>query len=492
MDKLNCYLNTKRNLQAILTTSILIVSFLCHIPLIADNLITSGTSVTVVVGTSMVAKDGFSVNSGGILNNSGTLILKKNLTNGNPLSNSIGNGTIVLSGNTHQIISGQSIVQNITINNSTGVTVGGNTQVNGILALSNGNVSIGAYNLLLGTLATLAGTPSSTGMIIATGSGELRKEFPTGFSGMFTFPVGDDTGSPAFSPVALSFTAGTFAPGNYVGVNLVNDKFPDANITGNYLNRYWKISRSGITGFNCDATFQYLPADVAGSEEMISCTRVTPLPWVTYALTNTSTHLLSASGIVSFGTFTGVKSTTPPAYQELTNITIPNGVTNCYDATQVLTVASNGSSFLVEDGANVTLVAGLKVLFLAGARINNGGYLHAYITTDGNYCGVTVNPLVANLIMDEGRPGIEKAAKYQFIKIYPNPTTDIVTVEFVHAGESNITNITVYSMNGGKLLQKTVEGDTKFQFSLAGMSMGIYMVHVQSGDRSEIAKVVKH
>ena len=69
----------------------------------------------------------------------------------------------------------------------------------------------------------------------------------------------------------------------------------------------------------------------------------------------------------------------------------------------------------------------------------------------------------------------------------------VVTDEVVGLVDGGSTaNVTVYSMKGGKLLQKTMNGESKLQFSLSGKPVGIYMVHVQSGERSEIAKVVKN
>lgn len=179
--------------------------------------------------------------------------------------------------------------------------MGGNTIVNGILAIANGKVTLGSHNLLLGPSATISATPSSTVMIIVTGTVELRKEFPAGYAGTFTFPVGDDTGTPGYSPVTLHFTGGTFASGNYAGVNLKNEKYPDPDITDNYLERYWTITQSGITGFTCNASFQYLPADVTGDETLISCTKVNPLPWTTYGLANAGGQ--GRRWRLSFGTY---------------------------------------------------------------------------------------------------------------------------------------------------------------------------------------------
>jgi len=175
--------------------------------------------------------------------------------------------------------------------------------------------------------------------------------------------------------------------------------------------------------------------------------------------------------------------------QQLANVLIPNGTTTCYDAQQILTVAGNGTTFLVENNGSVTLVAGLKISMLNGTKVNSGGFLHGRITTTSDFCGSMLNPLVASNDNKEAL-GVETIIKSQFIKVYPNPTTDLVVVELIDGGST--ANVTVYSMKGGKLLQKTMNGESKLQFSLSGKPVGIYMVHVQSGERSEIAKVVKN
>jgi hypothetical protein len=419
------------------------------------------------------------------------VILKKNLSNENLSPNAIGSGLVVLSGTQIQTINGQNIIQNLTVNNTAGVNNGGETRTNGVLMLSNGTISLGGNNLLLGPAATIAGTPSAAIMIIATGSGQLRKEFAVGYSGSFVFPVGDDTNVPEYSPVTLNFTSASFGAGNYVGVNLVNAKYPDPGIIGNYLNRFWTITQSAVTNFNCNATFQYTGADVAGDENVLSCARLNPAPWTTYNLSNPFTHQLLANGLVIFGTFTGVKSTTPPANQQLENITLANGVSTCYDATQELTLAGNGTTFLVENGGDVTLVAGYKIHLLPGTKVISGGTLHGYITTTNTYCNSNFNPLVANNDNSGEALEVESLVKNKFIKIYPNPTTDIVIVELADFDPATSINITVYTICGEKLLQKTIRGDSRFRFSLTGKSEGLYMVQVQSGERSEIAKVIK-
>ena len=156
--------------------------------------------------------------------------------------------------------------------------------------------------MLLGSSANIAGTPGPGKMIVATGSGVLRKQFSG--TGSFTFPVGDNSGTPEYSPVSLAFTAGSFGSNCWAGVNLVNEAYPGSSIS--YLNRYWNVTSDGITSFTCNAQFGYTyPNDITGIESDIYCIKVLPGPEEIFDLANTTQHQLTATGLSSFGTFTG-------------------------------------------------------------------------------------------------------------------------------------------------------------------------------------------
>ncbi|NVO19245.1 MAG: hypothetical protein HXX13_06060 [Bacteroidetes bacterium] len=271
--------------------------------ILAENIITSGAKVKVSAGTMLVSLESLTIKSGGTLDNSGIVILKKDLTNENAGSNSLGVGTVVFSGSVNQNINGSNLFQNLTINNATGVTNGGDNKVNGVLTLTSGQLTLGANNLTLGPAATIAGSPSSTSMIVPTGSGEIRKSFSA--AGNFTFPVGDNSGTAEYSPVTLNYTSGTFPGGNYTGVSLANTQYPGSPAASNYLKRYWKLTQNGASGFSCTALFQYLPSDVVGSENQLLCTEISPSSVINYNAANPATHQLTATGVTSFGTFTG-------------------------------------------------------------------------------------------------------------------------------------------------------------------------------------------
>jgi hypothetical protein len=271
--------------------------------LLADNIITSGTTLRVTAGTTMVSTSAITIQNGGTLNNLGTVLLSGNLTNQNVAANNLGTGTISMSGAALQTVSGQNIFGGLTLNNAAGVNLNNNTTVNGVLTFTNGRLNIGANNLFLGTAATVAGAPSATSMVVATAAGQMRKSFSA--AGSFSFPVGDNTGTAEYAPVTVSFTGGSYGSGNYVGVNLVNSAYPGAS--GSYINRYWNVTQSGISGFSCNATFKYMPADVVGTESSIFSLRVTPTSVVYFTATNTATDILTTNGITEFGTFTGIQ-----------------------------------------------------------------------------------------------------------------------------------------------------------------------------------------
>lgn len=249
-------------------------------------------------------------------------------------------GTVNLNGTSAQNISSigtftTGSFSTLALSNTAGINLAGNLTVNGTLAMTGCLFSLGGGNLQLGPAATVAGTMGVSNMIIATGTGTLRKEFPSG-GGSFTFPVGDNTGTAGYSPVTLSFSSGVFASGNYAGVNLVNSPYSGSLSSSSYLNRYWNLISSGITGYTCNATFTYTsPDDIVGTESEIVCARVLPEPVTFYSATNTSLHQLTATGLTALGTFTGSQADRV--------LTITCFLEGLYQGGGVMAKAQNGS-----------------------------------------------------------------------------------------------------------------------------------------------------
>jgi hypothetical protein len=75
-----------------------------------------------------------------------------------------------------------------------------------------------------------------------------------------------------------------------------------------------------------------------------------------------------------------------PATQTLQNITIANGQSECYDASQTITTAGSNTTFIVQSGGDATLIAGQNILMLPGTSLQSGSSVMAKITTIGAYC----------------------------------------------------------------------------------------------------------
>lgn len=469
--------------KALLTVMI----FTLLAPGYSQTLITTGTTLKVMQGTTLISIENLNVGSGGILDNQGTVVLKKNLANNNALANSVGSGTFIFSGTANQVVSGQGIFQNLTENNAAGLSVTGNTQVNGILNLSSGLVTLNAANLKLGTSAVVSGAPSSGNMVVPVGSAQLQKEFQA--AGSFTFPVGDATGTAEYSPVTLQFNSGVFTAGNTVGISLTDAPYPGTATS--YISRYWNVSQSGISGFSCNATFSYVPADVSGTESNIFSFKVDPtLPWVAYNAANSTLHQLTVHGLSSFGTFTGNlgNGSPPPPIRSVQDETVNN--IRCADAQQTLVIAGNGTTFEVMPGGSITDIAGQNIIYLPGTTVHAGGYLHGYIST--LFCSVP-NPVLPPVLSEtkEGFGTQNATGNSITFLLYPNPTAGWFTVE-LRSGETQLpVHVEIFGILGEKIFSEDIKSFPKQQFSLNERPAGVYLVHVSSGKTSQMFKVIR-
>lgn len=158
-------------------------------------------------------------------------------------------------------------VNNLTINNASGVTLSGATTVNGTLTLTGGLLKIGGNNLTLGPDATISGGSAGSMVVTdtdgsATGDGFLCKQYSAGAfdPAAFTFPVGDYYGATQYSPAILDFGSSTFGSNAQVCVRVTNAKHPSKPSDTEYptwINRYWTVTQSNISAFTCATTFSY-------------------------------------------------------------------------------------------------------------------------------------------------------------------------------------------------------------------------------------------
>jgi hypothetical protein len=176
----------------------------------------------------------------------------------------------------------------------------------------------------------------------------------------------------------------------------------------------------------------------------------------------------------------------------LDGVVVGSGQDMCFEALQTITVGG-AENFLVESGANVNLIAGQNVRMLPNAVVNSGGYLHARITTSGNYCSNPL-PLVADtgdeelVLSAEPNSGVSDAF---FVKVYPNPTSGKFTLELLDLGEASMVFVEIFSNIGERIFSCELPAMKQYQFELSEHQPGIYLVRVMQGNEVGVEKIIR-
>jgi len=148
---------------------------------------------------------------------------------------------------------------NLTVNNTSNITLTGNVTVAGQLNLIAGELVTGSN--------TITAADGLTGVIRTSGfvNGTLTRNINAANTGIRSFPIGT-TGK--YAPVDFEITIAGTGSGT-LAVNSTDGDHP--NLPGNgadAINRYWNLTASVISGFTADITFTYLDGDLDSVDEI--------------------------------------------------------------------------------------------------------------------------------------------------------------------------------------------------------------------------------
>ncbi len=174
-----------------------------------------------------------------------------------------------------------------------------------------------------------------------------------------------------------------------------------------------------------------------------------------------------------------------PNNQIILNQVLPNGQTHCYNATQTITVAGNGSTFIIQDGGSATMIAGQNILYNPGTSVLNGGYMHGYIAPGGPWCMAPAMPAVIEGTPDVDLPGAET------FRVYPNPTSARFALELAKDPAGNPVRVEIFNLLGKALFKEEFTTGRLRQYSLGDEQPGIYMVRVTQGGVIGSIKVIR-
>jgi len=185
------------------------------------------------------------------------------------------------------------------INNSNGVTLGGNATVNGTLTLTSGKITTDANTVIISSSGSVSGGSSSSYVY-----GNLQKYVPTGAQSP-TFEVGTAS---YYNPVTIAFNNVSVA-GNLTA-KVTSEEHPNiASSTiksSKNVNAYWTLTKDGTLAFNnYGATFTFVSGDVdSGANTDIFIVGRYSGGW-TYPTIGTRTPTSTqATGVTSLSDFT--------------------------------------------------------------------------------------------------------------------------------------------------------------------------------------------
>lgn len=183
----------------------------------------------------------------------------------------------------------------------------------------------------------------------------------------------------------------------------------------------------------------------------------------------------------------------PLTQRTLENMNILSGQSFCADAVQTIYVAGNGTTFNVEAGGTTHLIAGQNVIISPGTTVQNGGTLHAYISSDCLYCSAPKS-VVANNAEDANseQETISKDSRGDFFRVFPNPTSGRITIEILNTVTNHPAAIDLFGMQGSWIATLELNDQNRCYFDLGAYPSGIYVVRAVAGNEVKTAKILKY
>ncbi len=227
-----------------------------------------------------------------------------------------GTGTVTLDGGTDQSITapGSETFYNLVINKSSGTAdIQQQVDIDNQLTLTNGLVSVGSEQIIIGTTATISGGDADS-YVLAESSGTLNKLYSDGSGAVsaFNFPIGDSEG---YTPISFTLNSGTRSSAAVSG--RISDNVHPGIDSAEHLSQYWVLQSTGITNPDYNISFIYSDVDVVESDDDFI-----PIKFNTFADTSTfsnfafndAANTLSWSNLTSFSDITaqGSNDTTTP------------------------------------------------------------------------------------------------------------------------------------------------------------------------------------
>jgi len=212
---------------------------------------------------------------------------------------------------------------------------------------------------------------------------------------------------------------------------------------------------------------------------------------------------VNANNVVTFletkAVISNYKINPVPENLQVSNQTISNGTSECFNATNQLTVAGNGYTVIVEDLASANFIAGESIRFLPGFYAQAGSSVNAYITTNDTYCNNFVQAVASasEIIADNNdfksantytSTFKETIDKQQNIIIYPNPNNGKFTIDLHEL--NGLVTVNIYNTIGSKISNLITIAPNVIDFELSSAPKGLYYVLINNSGKTYSKKIL--
>ncbi|HPR30610.1 MAG TPA: T9SS type A sorting domain-containing protein [Prolixibacteraceae bacterium] len=163
----------------------------------------------------------------------------------------------------------------------------------------------------------------------------------------------------------------------------------------------------------------------------------------------------------------------------------------CFNATQTIIVGEIGAPFIMQQGAFAEMIAGEKIVFKPYTHIQAGGQLHAYIAPGGPFCGFLSKSaqLITELTVITNSD--EESSQEVLFKVYPNPTTGLLTLELFETNQSSPYLLEIYNSTGNRLKMECIDQSSHQSMNLSGLPPGIYFIALTGYGFKKVEKLIK-
>ncbi len=483
----------------------------------ADGTHTSG-NLTVNAGSeARTVGSGFTI-AGNLINN-GTFTTSLSVLNALTLGNTLG---LIPSG-VPQIVSGNGIfrnniiapnasISNLTINNTTSVSINSTTFLSGTgtgtvsnnLNLENGILNVGSNILTLGTSTTNLGTISISGL--GNIKGKLKR-FISSSTGVYNFPVGGDSRRLASVNYTTAPTSAGSLTASFVETNPGNNGLPlvqgSINVNKASTTGYWDmIAADGLSGGTYSPTFY--AKDFSGILDfttLVLLKRANSLsPWTLQgnhvpSAGSISEPILRRTGITTgFSQFgLGADSVGNPLPLKL--ISFSGEQAKLSNELKWTTSSEIGiKTFVLE-----RLIENSVFESIAERSANNKLIEFNYSFSDftynrnviQNYYRLKIIEVNGHVEFSKTVSVINKDKKFS-VNVGPNPSNGIFEIQINSSRNAEI-QLEIYDVSGKRIFDNTSKAEHAFitkNLDLRDYPKGVYFLTVNNGVNVEFSKII--